>query len=154
MSEMKPYHRNERMLSESPFRELESLERRFFGDTFDGFFGGGDIAGFKTDISDLGDSYLLEADLPGFEKKDICLDVSGDTLTISAERRSEHKEKNENGNGNYIRLERSYGRYKRRFDVSAVDVGGIKAKYDNGVLKMTLPKKEATAPKSISVEIE
>ena len=60
-------------------------------------------------------------------------------LTIRAERHSEHEEKDKKNK--YIRCERSYGAYCRKFDLSGVDEAAIKAKYDKGVLKLTLPKR-------------
>ena len=65
---------------------------------------------------------------------------------------SDH-EKKEN-RGKYIRVERSYGKYSRQFDVSAVDTDKIKAKYDNGVLRLTLPKKQTDTPESRRLDIE
>lgn len=152
MFELRPTRKNGQLLSYNPFREMEEFERRFFGDPFRGFFRSGDLAEFKTDISDQGDSYLLEADLPGFDKKDIQLDLSGDVLTIRAERHSDHEQKEKKGN--YVCLERSYGQYTRQFDLSAVDREGIQAKYENGVLSLTLPKKQAAAPETRRLEIE
>ncbi len=151
MFELRPFHRNQD-ITYNPFKAMEDFEKRFFEDPFTGFFENGDIAEFKTDISDQGDSYLLEADLPGFDKKDIHLDISGDVLTINAERHSEHEDKDKKGN--YIRLERSYGQYSRQFDVSGIDAHAIHAKYENGVLKLTMPKKQQTLPESHSLEIE
>ncbi len=151
MFELRPFHRNQE-LTYNPFKAMEDFEKRFFEDPFTGFFETGDIAEFKTDISDQGDSYLLEADLPGFDKKDIHLDVQGDVLTINAQRHSQHEDKDKKGN--YIRLERSYGQYSRQFDVSGIDAHGIKAKYENGVLKLTMPKKQETLPESHTLEIE
>lgn len=152
MFELRPYRRNNTIASFNPFKEMEEFEKKFFGDSFNSFFNGNDIAEFKTDIRDKGDHFLLEADLPGFDKKDIQLDISGDTLSINAERHSEHKE--ENKKDSYIRCERSYGKYTRQFDVSAVDVDNIKAKYENGVLTLTLPKKQEILPESRRLEIE
>ena len=100
---------------------------------------------------DEGDHYLLEADLPGFEKKDIKLDLDGDVLTVNAERHSkvEQKEKDK-----IVRVERSYGSYSRSFDMSGIDTNGIKAAYENGVLKLTLPKKEKGDEGKRHLEIE
>lgn len=131
---------------------MEEFERNFFGDPFTGFFGTSDLAEFKTDLIDEGDSYLLEADLPGFEKKDIKLDIKDDILTVQAERHSKTEEKD--SHHKVIRRERSYGCYSRQFDVSGIKTDEIKAKYDNGVLKLTLPKKEEDSPKSKTLEIE
>ena len=63
MFELRPYHRGGSHPAYNPFRDMEEMERRFFDRPFASFFGSGDIAEFKTDISDRGDSYLLEADL-------------------------------------------------------------------------------------------
>ena len=90
--------------------------------------------------------------MPGFYKKYIHLDVNGDTLTVSAERHSEHEEKDKKGK--YVRCERSYGTYSREFDVSGVNTEGIKAKYENGVLKLTMPKKADALPETKRLEIE
>ena len=108
--------------------ELRPFERR-------------NLSEFKTDIQDKGDSYLLEADLPGFKKEDIHVDVDGDTMTIRAERHSEHEDQDKKGN--YVRCERSYGSYQRAFDISGVEVADISAQYNDGVLKLNMPKKSA-----------
>lgn len=136
----------------NPFREMEQLERSFFGDPFGRFFETQDLAEFKTDISDEGDHYMMEADLPGFDKKDIHLDLSGDMLTIQAERHSKAEQKDEQNK--LVRVERSYGSYSRSFDVSAIDTDQIRASYDNGVLKLMLPKKQAQVPESRVLKIE
>ena len=136
----------------NPFREMEEFERAFFGEPGSSFFRSADLAEFKTDIKDEGDHYLLESDLPGFKKEDIHLDIDGDTLTINAERKSETKD--EDKQNKYVRCERSYGKYARSFDLSGVDQENIKAKYDNGVLTLTLPKKQEVLPQSRRLEIE
>ena len=134
-----------------PFREMEEMERRFFGPAYDDFFRMSDLAEFKSDITDEGDHFLLEADLPGFDKKDIHLDLDGNTLTVSAERHSnvEKKEKDK-----VIRVERSYGSYSRQYDITNINAEGIRASYDNGVLKLILPKKDKILPTSKRIEIE
>lgn len=142
-------HRN--LNSYNPFREMEELEKDFFENPFRAFFSSGDLAEFKTDVTDEGDHYLLEADLPGFDKKDIQLDISGDTLTVKAERHSKLEEKEKD---KIVRVERSYGSYSRQFDISGINGDGIKAKYENGVLQLTLPKKELPQPESRRLEIE
>ena len=130
---------------------MDELENRLFSNPF-GFFDAASLDEFKTDIKDEGDHYELEADLPGFEKKDIKLDINGDVLTVNAERHSEHEEKDKKGK--YVRCERSYGSYSRQFDLSGVDAEKITAKYENGVLKLTMPKKTETLTKSHHLEIE
>lgn len=143
---------NRHMNSYNPFREIEEFEKNFFENPWGNFFGMQDLAEFKTDVTDEGDHYLLEADLPGFDKNDINLDITGDTLTVHAERRSRIEEKDKKDK--VIRMERSYGSYSRQFDVSGIDTDKIKAKYDNGVLKIEMPKKESVLPKAKRLEIE
>ena len=152
MFAMMPYRRVRTAGDFNIFREMEELERRFFGDSFGSLVKSEGASGFRTDISDQGDSYLLEADLPGFDKDSIHLDLSEDTLTISAERHSQHEE--EDKKGSYICCERSYGQYQRSFDVSGIDTEKIKAKYADGVLSLTLPKKAEVQPASKRLEIE
>jgi len=150
MFELIPYRRNNTY--SNLFREMEELERRFFGDSFGSARASESYSGFRTDISDQGDSYLLEADLPGFDKESIHLEVNEDTLTIRAERHSQHED--ENKRENYLCCERSYGQYQRSFDVSAIDTDGIKAKYADGVLSLTLPKKAEVKPAVKHLAIE
>ena len=151
MFELTRRNNNHNVNAYNPFHDREEFERSFFY-PFDSFFGTSDLAEFKTDLVDEGDSYLLEADLPGFDKKDIRLDIKDDVLTVKAERHSKTEEKD--SHHKVIRRERSYGCYSRQFDVSGIKTDEIKAKYDNGVLKLTLPKKEEESPKSKTLEIE
>ncbi len=144
--------RNNGLSVYNPFREMDNFERHFFDDPFD-FFSDGSIADFKTDITDEGDYYKLEADLPGFAKEDIHLEINDNTLTLSAERHSEHEDKDKHGK--YVRCERSYGSFRRAFDISNVKADDIKAKYHNGVLTLTMPKKEIAPPSNgRTLEIE
>ena len=152
MFEMRPYRRHSNEIAYNPFRDFENFQRRFFEEPFGAFFNSGDIAEFKTDITDEGNSYLLEADLPGFDKKDIHLDISDNTLTVNAERHSEHEHKDKKDK--YLCVERSYGKYSRSFDISSVDAENIKAKYDNGVLRLTMPKKQNEISQARHLEIE
>ena len=135
----------------NPFREMEALERRFFGSMMDDFFRTDAPTAFRTDVTDEGDHFLLEADLPGFEKQDIHLDLNGDTLTIRAERHSKVEEKEKD---KVVRMERSYGSYSRSYDISGIDAEDIRAKYENGVLQLTLPKKKEIPAASRQIMIE
>ena len=127
----------------NPFREMEQWERNLFS---------GNFTEFKTDIKDEGDAYLLETDLPGFAKEDIHLDLDDHYLTVKAERHADREAKDDNGK--YICCERSYGSYSRSFDVTDIDTDAIKAKYDNGVLTLRMPKKAPELPHSKRLEIE
>ena len=152
MFELKPYTHRNALASRDPFRDLDALEREFFGLTPYRFFADNGLGEFRTDLKDNGTSYVLEADLPGFDKKDIKIEMNGDILTITAERHSEHEE--EDKKKNYIRCERSYGSYSREFDISGVEADGITAKYENGVLTLKMPKKSKTLPETRKLEIE
>lgn len=143
--------RNNALTSYNPFGDMDEFERRFFSSPF-GFWRNGDARDFRTDIKDEGDAYKLEADLPGFDKEDIHLDINGDILSISAQRHLEHEEKDKQGN--FVCRERTYGLYRRQFDVSGIKAEEIKAKYDNGVLKLTLPKKTETTDTGHHLSIE
>ena len=149
MFELRPYSHRAPQVAADPFAMLDDFERRFFHDDM---FGRDALAAFRTDISDEGDHYLLESDLPGFDKKDIKLDLNGNTLTVKAERHSKVEEKDKKGQ--YLRCERTYGTYSRQFDVSEIDTEKISAKYEDGVLKLVLPKKAKTLPASRTLTIE
>ena len=123
------------------FRDLNKMEREFFGNA--------PLAAFKTDIQDKGDSYELATDLPGFKKEDIHLSLNGDTLSIQAERHSDW-EKDESKK-QYVRCERSYGKYTRSFDVTGIDTDKIQAAYNDGVLTPTLPKKTVSGERNIAI---
>ena len=144
--------RNQDMTTFNPWREMEEFEKALFSNPFGSFFNAPALNQFRTDVTDEGDHYLLETDLPGFEKKDITLDIHDDTLTIRAERKSKVEEKDKKDK--VIRMERSYGSYQRSFDISGVDADQIKAKYTDGVLCLTLPKLERSLPQGRRLEIE
>ena len=126
-------------------------------DTFDNFArdffrrSNTDLPAFRTDIRDTGDGYLLEAELPGFNKEDISLDLKDGILTITATH-SESSEK-KGADGSYIRRERRYGSFQRSFDVTGIDEAGITAAYENGVLALTLPKACPAEQESHRIEI-
>lgn len=144
MFELIPFDRQiRRMVSYDPFRELEELERSFFSNS------SRSVSAFRTDVSDTGDAYKLEAELPGFSKDDIAIDIENDCLTISAERKFE----NEDNKNSFVKRERFYGSYSRSFDVSGIDSDKIDASYENGVLTVNLPKKAEVTPPSRRLEI-
>lgn len=128
------------------FDVFDNFERNFFGKS------NAELPDFRTDIKDNGDSFTLEAELPGFNKEDIDLDVKDGILTISAEHKEEKDEKDDKGN--YLRRERRYGSFSRSFDVSGIDETAIGAAYKNGVLELTLPKAKAVIPESRKIAIE
>lgn len=132
-----------RVSAYNPFRELEEMSRSFWNDT--------DISAFRTDITEKEGSYILDAELPGFKKEDITIDIDKDCLTISAEHKSEENE--EDGN-NFIRRERYYGSYSRSFNVKGIDTDAITAAYNDGILTLTMPKKTPEIPAARRLEIQ
>lgn len=136
----------------SPFEKKAYDLFDVFHDFEDNFLNSSAVSGCKTDIKDEGDKFVLEAEMPGFEKEDIKLDLDGDRLIISAEHSTSNDEKDDNGK--YIRRERSFGSYSRSFDVSTVDTEKIVAEYKNGILILDLPKKQAAVPSSRRLEIK
>lgn len=132
-----------RVASYNPFRELEQMSRSFWDNA--------QTTGFNTDIKKVGNDYVLEAELPGFKKEDISIDIDKECLTISAERKAEeNEEKGENG---YIRRERFYGSYSRSFNIKGIDADAITAAYNDGVLTLTMPEKAPVVPAARRLEI-
>jgi len=125
----------------SVFNPFEDFYRDFWSNPM------GEI---KTDITDTGDAYKLEADLPGFKKDDIKIELNGKRMVISAERNSESEEKDKQG---YVRRERTYGSFSRSFDVSGIETGDITADYNDGVLTMNMPKKAELKPEARQIAI-
>ncbi len=105
--------------------------------------------GFRTDVSDNGDSYLLEAELPGFNKEDISVDIADGILTVSAQ----HTEETEDNQKNYVYRERSFGSYSRSFDLSGIDESAISGEYNNGILELTLPKIKEIKSQTRKIEL-
>jgi HSP20 family protein len=103
----------------------------------------------NTDIEELDDGYLFSFDLPGVKQEDIKLDLSDGLLKISGERKRESRRKNEG----FERIEKSYGRFERTFQLPQnVDETNIKAHFDNGLLEVMVPKSEVAKPKTIEIE--
>ena len=128
------------------FNAFDNFERSFFGNS------NVDLPAFRTDIRDAGDKYLLDAELPGFNKEDISLDIKDGILTITAEHNESNDQKDDKGN--YIRRERRYGSFRRSFDISSIDENTISASYQNGILELSLPKAQQVLPKSHRIAIE
>ena len=142
------------MYSMIPFGRYNQSLNSLFDDFERSFFSGdrSQLPAYRTDIQDKGDHYLLEADLPGFQKEDIVLHLEDGVLTISA-KHDETKDSRDQG-GKYVCRERRTGSYARSFDVSGIREDGIGASYENGVLKLTLPKQGEQAPVSRKIAIQ
>src|SRR5919108_5121154 len=133
-----------------PFRDLLSLQERMnrlFDESFRGATrsGGADdwaLGGSwapAVDIYEHDGNIVMKAELPGVDPKDVDVRLENNTLTLRGERKLDKEVKQDN----YHRVERSYGTFSRSFTLpSVVDQGNIKAEYRDGVLKLTLPKRE------------
>ena len=140
MFELIPFER--RMASFDPFRMIADTERSFYR-------GGEAISAFRTDVLDEGEFFRLNAELPGFKKEDISIDIKDERLTISAQRKLENEEENPN----FVKRERFYGSYKRSFGLEGIVTEGIEASYADGVLSLKLPKQAPVLPESRRIEI-
>ncbi len=101
-----------------------------------------------VDIFETESEIVVKAEVPGMERKDITLNLENNVLTLKGERRFLKEAKEEN----YHRIERSYGGFSRAFSIPAtVDEEKIRADYQDGVLKIVLPKKEQLRPKQIKI---
>jgi HSP20 family protein len=102
------------------------------------------------DIREDKEKYSIAIEIPGVEKKDLKISVKKEKLIIQGEKKEEKKRKEES----YLRVERSYGKFMRSISLpTEVDQSKITAKYNNGVLKITLPKIEKEKAKEVKVEI-
>ena len=104
-----------------------------------------------VDVAENENSLILKADLPGVEQNDIAINLENGTLTLKGERKFEKTEDKEG----YHRIERGYGAFARSFTLpDSVDAEHVKADFKNGVLTVTLPKKELAKPRAIKVQVQ
>ena len=140
-----------------PFRDMVTLRDRMdrlFEDSLSKARGGEEEFGITTwapavDIYETKDNLVIKAEIPGIEKKDVSIEVKDNTLKLKGERKYEKDVKEEN----YHRMECSYGSFQRTFSLPAtVDQEKISASFKNGMLEVTLPKKEEKKPKQIEIK--
>ena len=128
----------ENLFNDFPFyndRDMKKAERKLYGHRAKNLM--------KTDIKEKGDSYILEMDLPGFKKDEIQVSLENGYLTVQAARGVD-KDEQEKKTGRYIRQERYAGACERSFYVGDdLTQDDIKGEFHHGVLKLTIPKKEA-----------
>lgn len=127
----------------------------FFDDLFNGFFmrpvqlEGGQEMRMKMDVKENDKAYTVHAEIPGVKKEDIHVSIEGNQVSIEAEVKQEKEVKE---GEKVLRSERYYGKVSRSFTLgSEVDEAGALAKYDNGVLDLTLPKRAASKAKHLEV---
>ena len=132
------------------------LMPNYLDGVFDDFFTlvrGDEMSKMRCDIYEKDGIYTMEMDIPGFNREDVKIEVDdNDYLTITAEKNSETND--EDSDKNYVRKERSYGKYQRSFYVGDIDKDKIDAKFENGILKITMPKKEEEKSSKKTIEIK
>ena len=112
--------------------------------------GGARLAPYGVDIREDQDHFYVEAELPGFKKEEVDITLENQTLTIAAERKSENKQDGQKGD--LLLHERRYTRFLRSFTLPpTVDEQSVNAKLADGVLTITLNKREETKPRKITV---
>lgn len=144
-----------------PFRDLLSLQdrmNRLFDESYrstqrgtsdDEWALGGSWAP-AVDIYEQGNDIVLKAELPGVDPKDVDIRLENNVLSLRGQRKLEGEVKREN----YHRVERSYGAFSRSFTLpTVVDQASIKAEFKDGMLQVTLPKREEAKPKQIQVSV-
>ena len=137
MFELMPFGRRDRDLFDEFYRfEREMTNGRHFG-------------AFRTDILEKDNGYVLRAELPGFNKEDIAVDIADGRLTI----RAEHKDAKE-PDGKYLHRETFYGKYMRTFDLDGIDEANVTASYRDGILELVLPKCVEQTPPARSIEFK
>ena len=131
---------------------FDDLLRGFFVRpvSFEGGTGQTQVAQFRVDVSEDENAYTIRAEIPGVKKDDINISIDGDQIAISAEVKNEKDVKD---GERVLRSERYYGKVQRAFQLGqTVDEDAASAKYTDGVLELTLPKKAATSAKRITIQ--
>jgi len=141
-----------------PLRDLVFTHDHFnqlFNETFARAFGDQKEVSLRTwvppvDICETEDSLVLKAELPGIKPDDVEIRVEDNTLYLKGERKFEKEAKDEN----FHQVERSYGTFSRSFSLpSSIDSDKVKAEYQNGILTLTMPKREEAKPKTIKIDV-
>src|SRR6202451_1442221 len=137
------------------FRGASTLQdqiNRLFNDAFERNGAESNLTAWApaVDINETEHELIVKADLPGVDSKDLDIRVENNVLSIRGERKFENKVNEEN----YLRVERAYGSFCRSFSLAnTVNPEGIKADYQNGVLTLSIPKREEAKPKQIKVTV-
>ena len=127
------------------FRDMDRIDRKLYGKHTNGLM--------KTDVHENEGNYALDIDLPGFKKDQINVKLEDGYMTISAAK--DHDQEKKDKHGKIIRQERYEGAMQRSFYVGeGVKTEDVKAKYEDGVLKLDIPKKELNLPGNNTIAIE
>jgi len=136
-----------------PFKDLSSFRERLW----DRVFWERPLARIcewvvpSLDLSETKDNFVVKAEVPGMDAKDISISLTGDVLTIKGEKKQEKEEKEED----YHVVERCYGSFSRSIRLPAeVESGKVEASYKHGILRITLPKSEKVKAKEVKIKVE
>ena len=142
-----------------PVRELQTVQNemnRLFNTFFDSPTPRGNGAATlrrwipAMDVVETDDSYVLRADLPGTSESDVKVELDKNVLTVSGERKREHEHRSEG----FYRVERASGSFSRSLTLpDGVDADSIQANFDNGVLEVRIPKREAPKPRKVEISV-
>jgi len=140
-----------------PFRDLMATQRdfdRLFREAFSPVFGEGELStrtwAPPVDIYETDENLVLKAELPGINPDSVEIRVEDNTLYLKGERKFEKEVKEQN----YHRVERSYGAFTRTFSLpGSIDADKVAANFKDGVLTLTMPKKEEAKPKTIKINV-
>ncbi len=133
-----PFSLMREMLSYDPLRQLDA-------------FGQGGVSTWtpQFEVKETSDAYVIKADLPGVNQDDIDINLTGNRLIVSGRREAEERHEGDN----YFAFERSYGTFTRAFTLpEGVDPDQVQAELKNGVLTLTIPKREEVKPRKISLK--
>ena len=139
--------RNAGLTKGNDFWSMDKFFNDFFNDSFFSFQGNIPV---RADVRETENEWLIDAELPGVDKKDIQVDLTDGYLTISVERNNETNEEKDN----YIRRERTYGSFKRCFYVDDVKEDEIKASYKDGIQSLTVPKAKPEKKQGVKIDIQ
>jgi HSP20 family protein len=137
-----------------PFRDLQKEYVRLLKEAFSPMSGETEVSTRSwappVDIYETEDAIVLKAELPGIDPKDVEVRVEDNTLYLKGERKYEKEVKEQN----YHRVERSYGSFARSFSLpNSIDAEKVKAEYKDGLLTLTMPKREEAKPKTIKIDV-
>jgi len=143
-----------------PFRDLASFQRDMQRDMEDFFRKTFGTSLFKREMREWypsidcfikNNQFVIHADLPGIDPKDVDISITGNMLTLKGERKAEYDEKKEG----YLYHEASYGSFERTLELpEGIDTNKVHATYKNGILELTMPAKAEALPKKVKVEVE
>lgn len=140
-----------------PFRDLMTTQKEFerlFREAFSPMQGETEVSTRSwappVDIYETEDAIILKAELPGIDPKDVEVRVEDNTLYLKGERKFEKEVKEQN----YHRVERSYGSFARSFSLpNSINADQVKAEFKDGLLTLTMPKREEAKPKTIKIDV-